>query len=91
MFDAMVASVIVDVNGESFVFKSGVVASASLQFHSEPVANLNQYVVCSPDEAQRNPGVGAAAEHFPRIPLRCMRATCCALHGPSSVFSGKGA
>jgi hypothetical protein len=30
-------------------------------------------------------------KHFPRIPLRCMRATCCAFHGPSSVCSGKGA
>jgi hypothetical protein len=31
---------------------------------------------CSPDEAQRNPGIGAATEHFSRIPLRFMRATC---------------
>jgi hypothetical protein len=26
--------------------------------------------VCSPDGAQRNPGIGAAAKYFSRIPLR---------------------
>jgi len=34
--------------------------------------------ICSPHGAQRNPGIGAVTEHFPRIPLRSMRATCCA-------------
>jgi hypothetical protein len=32
-----------------------------------------------------------STEHLsPRIPLRCMRATCCVLHDSRAVLSGKG-
>jgi hypothetical protein len=43
MLDAMVASAIVDVNGESFAHEADVVASASQKLHSEPVQDLIRY------------------------------------------------
>jgi hypothetical protein len=58
---------------------------------STPAPNECTEKHTSPDGAQRNPGMGATTVHFPRIPLRCIRATCCAFFGASAVFSDQGA